>query len=619
MSYKMTAALLAVFVSAAAVIAADYDLGTISVDESGYSYGINDYGRSMSVFKSGAIAPGSSNVDSLLAEAPGLYFGKAGIIDSTVGSFGMSVFKIRGMGELPNSGILTLMDDRPLSMSVFRHQLLDTLALDAVDSVEITKGPSGVEHGNMATAGVISIRTKRMTEDGVKTAIKAAGGSHFTQDYTLLNMFKSGSLDYTLSAGFKTTQGARRNSDSYQQNYLLQTGYAYNKEIRFGVNAGYDDVLFYNPGPTYAVKWDREQEACQMRHFTGDVRVENTSDDFKGKIIAYMETGGNEFLKSTAPSGVTIPGTDIYYQNYGVRFMEEWNLIPGNVIKIGFDWQNFGGHFINYPLMPSMKRDVTASENDYAPYAVIAQKVGIVSVMFGARYGFNTKWGNEFVPQAGITLSAFEGNRIYLNVSKGYRTPAMGTVIFADYDGLNPESFWQYETGFTHDFGEMLSIVASVYQIECQNLLRDTDPLPLVTYLENTGFAVIRGAEAGVELNPAESFRLGAGLSYNEPGDASARTALFTGNIYAAYAVMKEFGVRLEAEFAKDRYDADKKKEKLGDYVCFNASANYDIKIEGVSASLFADFSNILDNKYEIKKGYPAAGFVAKGGVTLRF
>ncbi len=592
------------------------NLGSIVVGEEGYTYGINDYGRATAVFNAGALEGNSAaNVADLASSVPGVYFSKSGLIDATVGSFSASVFKIRGLGEMPNSGVLTLIDDRPQSMSVFRHQLLDTLALDNTESLEIIKGPSAVEYGNQAVAGVINIKTKQMKKEGSSTLFSAAAGNYFTQDYYLSNMSKIGAYDYGLSAGYKATQGARQNSESYQQNYSAKIGYAYSQEIRFGGSAGYDDILFYNPGPVTAATWDREQEACRLKHVAGDVRVENTNIDFKGKIILYAETGSNDFLKSTSPAGNTIPGTYIDYTNFGVRFMEEWNLIPGNVIKIGFDWQNFGGHFINYPPMAPMKRDVTASENDYAPYVVLAQKVGITSIMLGLRYGFNTKWGQDLIPQAGATLSLLEGHKIYANVSKGYRTPAMGTVIFANYGELAPEDFWQYEAGFEHEIMNTFMYTASVYQIEAQNLLK-TDPVDMK--LKNSGFAMVRGVEAGAELKLFNSYKIGASGAYNEPGDASAHTAMLTGKSYISVSLEKLVEIRVETEHGINRYDKDKKLDKLQDYMLVNAGIKYNTFFSEITGSFYVDVNNIMDVKYDVKKGYPAPGFIIKGGVLLK-
>ena len=614
--------LLAAMLAAAAGLMAQDDLNNltaITVDDSGYAYGANAYGRAVALFEGSALEAGApGNAADLSGDVPGIYYDKAGVIDATTGPFADSVLKIRGLGGNVNPGILALVDDRPQSMAVFRSPLLDTLPLDNLESVEFIKGPSSVEYGNQAAAGVIAMKTKKMTQDGSTTVFNVSAGNFSTQDYYMDNMLKTGAFDYTLSAGYKASLGARPNSDSYQQDYSLGLGYDYTGEIRFGENTAYNDVLTYNPGPAGA-GWDRGEEACRVKQLSEDVRVEKTSDDFSGKIIIYSDTGSDDFLESRAPNGVTVTGSNAGFSNFGARLMEEWNLIPGNEIKLGFDWQNFGGNYMDHfseaaPLYTDT--DAVRYENDYAPYFVLAQEVGITSVMLGARYGFNSKWGNDLIPQAGMTLSLFEGHKIFVNVSKGYETPAMGTVIFADsYGSLKPEDFWQYEAGFRHDVMDFFSYNADVYQIEGQNLL-ETDPV--TQELRNTGFELARGVEGGAELKLFGMLKLGGLAAYNDPGGRSAQTALFTGKTYISVSFDKKLSVRVEGEFAKDRYDADNKTGKLQDYMLLNAGIGYNTMMMDTQTGFYVDVDNALDNKYDVETGYPAPGFFIKGGMTLK-
>src|SRR6056297_2877815 len=118
-----------------------------------------------------------------------------------------------------------------------------------------------------------------------------------------------------------------------------------------------------------------------------------------------------------------------------------------------------------------MKKQEERHENDYAPYVMAKQNVGIIEVSGGLRYGINSVWEDEIIPQAALNVSLYEGQEFYLSASKGYKTPAMGSVIFENYDTLKPEIFWQYEAGIRHEAGENLSFSFSCYQTEGNNIL----------------------------------------------------------------------------------------------------------------------------------------------------
>ncbi len=598
-----------------------YDLGNILISESDYIIGINDFGRSIVTFKETSIELNSNaNVVDLLKDVPGVYFNKANILNFNAGSMTPSVFKLRGLGEMPNSGILVFVDDRPQSMAIFRHQLFDTLSLDAIERIDIIKGPNSVESGNQAVAGVINITIKKPKEDGIKTTLGIGIGNYTIQDYYINNTLKSGQFDYSINAGYKSTAGKRPNSDSYQQNYSVKIGYDLSNEIRFEANGGYNNTIFFNPGPVGSI-WDRYLEACDMKQISGDVRAIRDSDEEKTKVIFYVDSGFNDFIKNSpnysVPKPVTIPGSDNRFENFGVRIMHEMVIVPGNLTKIGFDWQYFGGRFENYPLNPAFKKVDERHENDYAPYFTIAQKVGMFSIMFGLRYGINNIWEDELIPQAGLAMSLWEGHKIYINVSKGYKTPAMGQVIFNNYeDGLKPESYWQYEAGFEHTVFDIFTYRASVYQMEGSNLLQ-VDPAD--NLYKNTGAILFRGVEGGVDLKLFDLITIGTNVTYIDPGEKTANFSYLTGKSNINVSLLdKRLVIKVEAEFAKDRFAKDKRMDKLDDYFIYNASINYSTIISGTDTGFYVDFINIGNIQYEVKTGYPVPGFMVKGGMVIK-
>lgn len=584
------------------------DLGKIEVEEKvvteieqAITAGINNYGQSIVVFNSNAIEPNSKhNIVDLTKDVAGVYFNKAGLINFYAGKEAPSVFKIRGIGEKPNSGILTVIDDRPQSIGIWRHPLFDTLALDTIESVEVIKGPASVEYGNQAVGGVINIKTKRMKTDGIKTIIGLCYGSYNSQDYFINNLLKRGKFDYNISAGYKSTAGDRKNSDSYQQNYHIGIGYEINKNWYIRANADYADILFFNPGPTNE-SWERDKAAGETFQRDFDISVEHNYKKAEGKVLIYADTGLNKFFKDS----------NNRYENYGVRIKESINLFKGNKTQIGFDWQQFGGVYDNYPSGRDKK--FRKYENDYSPYIITTQKFNIFSFSCGLRYAYNDKWGDETIPQAGIKLSLLESQIFYANVNKGYKTPAMGQIIWSDYDELEPEEFWQYETGLKHLINDRFFYNISVYQIEGNNLLKKDD-----NKLKNTGKFVFRGTEANIWIKLFERVKMGTLLSYLDPGDKTAHISFFNGKAYVISKIMESLSLNIETEFAKDRYDYDERKDKLDNYMILNSKLLYTTKIKNIITNFYIDAENILNKKYLVKTGYPVPGFILKAGVVLK-
>jgi len=612
------------FVGAGGDETAGVDLGAVMVEdqEENVQTGLNDYGQISTVFKEGALTGGAVTAADLLSEVPGVYFSKASIMAAGDGTFTPQVINIRGFGNAPNANILTVIDGRPQSMSMWMHPMLDTLTLDSLESVEVIKGPSGVLYGNQATGGVIDITTKKRDVEGSSYTLGIMDGTHFTQDYFFNGLFKADEIDSSFTAGYNSTGGDRRNSDSYTEDGHGHVGYKFDETLSAAINGDYSYIRSFNPGPDYAPYWPREAEALQAIHRDGDFRMNYKFSDYNGSTMAYTDSGNNRFLGNAFPSSVTpgafdfaIPGEYDQFENHGLRIANEWIIFPGNSTKAGFDWQYTGTYYENYPAVTATAKSVGTSENSYAPYFLVSQAVGIFGISGGLRYAFSSQWGSVPIPQAGFKISLFDQQTIYVNVSRGYSTPAAGQMVFADFGSLVPESFWQYEAGLTQTISDNLTYTLSCYQMEGENLLQ-VDPMD--DTLKNSGFILERGTEASVDYKAFGFMDTGASATYMDPRGKTARLSLFSGKGYVKADIMKAYEFKVSVDFAKDRYDADNFGTKLGDYAVINASLDYKTQIAGSETKFYVNVDNILDTKYYVISGYPAEGFNVMCGMTMK-
>ena len=334
-------------------------------------------------------------------------------------------------------------------------------------------------------------------------------------------------------------------------------------------------------------------------------------------IILYAEDGYNDFVKQRDGLGILREGSDNIFTNYGAIIKREFKVFPGNSIKAGFDYRYFQGHFINYvPDASPLKRDIEWSENDYAPYFMMSQEAGIFGVSFGMRYGYNSKWGGEIIPQAGIKASIFDGNTVFINYAKGYKTSAMGQAIFSQYDSLVPENLSQYEAGVEHRAKGLFKASLTLFQSEGNNMLR-TDPVD--SKLKNTGFIITRGIETSAEVFLLDMLKIYADASYTDPREKTAGFAYLNGVIGAEFLLPYDIRLDINTVFCHDRFDSDSKNTRLEDYVTANVRLSGPVDTGFTKASLFLDVSNIFDRRYQVKSGYPSDGIIVKGGCLVKF
>ncbi len=597
--------------------APDADIGRIMVEdeESITESGINDDGKSFVIYKGADVLSGGAvSVEDLLENLPGVYLNKSSLLNMGTGTFAASNLKIRGLGGAPNSGILVIVDGIPRSMGVFKHPLFDTIQLGSAESVEIIKGPCGVLYGNQAVAGVINIKTKTIDNEGMKTSIGTMIGNHYTQSHFIETRIRKQELQIGANVNYNSTAGIRPNSDSYDENAHGSLKYDLDENWVVSAEGDYSYIREFNPGPTDAINWVREAESYRLIQRDGKISMEHKHGDLSGSLTAYTDSGSNQFLKNAKPSltpGVYIitPGIYSMYENQGARVAEEWIALPGNSTKFGFDWDYLGAFFAAGPNHSGWH------ENSFSPYISSSQVAGIFTLSAGLRCYISSVWGTEFIPQAAFKISLFEGQYIYINASKGFKTPAIGTVIFEDFDGLKPEDYWQYEVGVTHNIMDNVKYGISLYQTEGTNLLRYNQAL-LKT--ENSGRILFRGIDTDLDIRILTYLHLGGTLSYLDPREKTAGQAILSGSVY--YKVETgAFDAGVNCSFAKDRFDGDLRSVNVGDYAIFGADVSYKAKLFGAEEEFYLNVGNIFNRQYLVKTGYPAAGFDYKTGLTIKF
>jgi outer membrane cobalamin receptor len=592
------------------------DIGRVLVEdeEPAVESTVNEFGQPTTDFKGRAVESSPAvNIDDLLSSVPGVYSGKSGLLSFGTGIFTDSNLKIRGLGATPNSGILVVVDGVPRSMGVFKHPIFDALPLGPDDTVEVVTGPSGVLYGNMASAAVINITTQKLETDGSRTTLGTMLGNHYTQDHSVSTLIKKEEVDLGASAEYGSTAGDRPNSDSYEENAHGRISYKIDDSWKISAQGDYSYVRDYNPGPE-GVAWNRDAEAFDLIQRDGTLSIENKLGDFSGNVSFYTDSGSNKFLENAMPmipglpSYIFVPGSYSQYDYEGARGVEEWVIFPGNSTKFGFDYYYLG------TFLSAGPGESRLSEDSYSPYLSFSQVVGIFSISAGFRYDINSRWGQTAVPQAGFKISLFEGQSVYVNASKGFNTPAPGQLAFENYNSLKPESYWQYEVGMTHDIMDVVTYGVSFYQTEGSNLFV-TDALNNVS---NTGTILFRGIDTNMNIRLFSNYDLGGTLSYLDPRGKTAGQAILSGSV-SLKAKFNSLETGIKCGFAKDRFDADNRQQKLGDYALLGADISYRAKFFDTDDVIYLSLDDLADRIYYVKTGYPGPGFDLKAGLTIKF
>ncbi|MBY0396521.1 MAG: TonB-dependent receptor plug domain-containing protein, partial [Thermoleophilia bacterium] len=181
--------------------AQSFDLGTILVTPNRTGTELGRTGVSVSVLGAGDIgAAGDVTVATALSRLPGLGLTTEGPLGST------ATLRIRGADGRYLAVYIDGIRVSDPSATETRFDFGSLLAAD-VGRIEVLRGSQSALYGGSAVGGVISIFTRRATEEGTRQTLAAEAGSYGTAalDYGLTQ--KSGPLELTFGLTQRRTDG----------------------------------------------------------------------------------------------------------------------------------------------------------------------------------------------------------------------------------------------------------------------------------------------------------------------------------------------------------------------------------------------------------------------------
>jgi len=232
----------------------------------------------------------------------------------------------------------------------------------------------------------------------------------------------------------------------------------------------------------------------------------------------------------------------------------------------------------------------------------------------GVRLNHHSLYGDEIVPQFGITFRIDDATTIKASAGKGFRSPTIRELYLfpAPTPTLKPERMWDYEAGVLHSFFDNLATLEfTVFLDEGTNQIRLLGNYPNFTY-SNSGAFTHRGIECSGVIHPVSSFTIDLTYSYLDPGEETAanpKNKLYVGGRYTISRLTLSLGV----QWVSGLYGDDNHNEPLSEYTLLNARVTGRIT-NTLSAYISAE--NLLGRDYSIMYGYPMPGRTVFGGLN---
>ena len=375
---------------------------------------------------------------------------------------------IRGMGQSQlgqewDSKVLILLNGRRIGAN---NAALMDINRDAIDRIEIIRGPAAVQYGSSALGGVVNIITKR-GEEGMHGAAEVGFGSFGMNKQSLAVRGANGVIDAALSlsqqgrGAYDVSGGdtwAHTNlGSSVASNFDL--GYTFLKNQRVGLNVNLykqNDAEF--PGDGFSVTGPSAlargiaYSAPYYNHY--DLRNDNVAFQYEGADVDKLFTWSARYSFGRDESDATYDVTDSagWGTSHAKTDLDNRSLTAQGTYNGKALTLSVGIDYLKYSLDETGYSDAGDSEDNAVfftgRYRLLDEKLIISAGGRFDHYKMNTakdpssgdstsSSDDNFAPSVGVVVAPQSWLKLRANYAEGFRMPSP-----SEYLGGDPQYFY---------------------------------------------------------------------------------------------------------------------------------------------------------------------------------
>lgn len=546
-----------------------------------------------------------SILPTVMQQVPGVFVTSRAVLGYGVSGGGSGAINMRGISGATGQ-LLVLIDGHPQYQGIFGHPIADSYQTMMAEKVEVLRGPASVLYGSNAMGGVISIVTRSIKTDGVRTSVNIGGGSYGTFMADAMNQVRNGKFSSTVSAEYGCSDNHRPHMQFEQYGGYLKLSYDIDNHWNTFVNADVTRFDSRYPGSTIEPVYGAEQ---WITRGVMTAAIENNYERTSGAVSVFSNFGRHKIDDGTKDPTQT---TNRYFRSKdalsGISVYQSAQLFAGNRITIGVDYQHIYGNAYytdkntDTVLIVANKQTARSVRHEEAAYIDFRQHItDWFTVDFGARIDHHSVTGTEWIPQVGVVLHPLSNADLKAMASKGFRNPTMREMYLypPSNEELKPERLWNYELSWRHKFSNF-TYGANLFYINGDNMIQtvpvDGKPRNVnVGKIENTGVEI----EAAWQIDKHLTISTNHSLLNMEYKVLAAPT--YKGFLGADYSVDK-LTINVNMQCINRLYTSIGENEKTEDFYLLNINANYKLTNW---LQIWLRGENLLAQKYEINLGYP--------------
>lgn len=411
-------------------------------------------------------APASS-LGEVLANEPGIDW-------RTYGNYGgaSETIKIRGMSA---DATLVAVDGVVINSPSLGSADVGQIPLNAIERVEMVKGPGSLLYGSGAAGGTVNIITKAPRREGFDAKVEAGYGTENTSHLAAENGgFVMGDLGYYLTLNRQETDGFRDNSDLTHNDATLKLLLDKGKQFQATLDAGLVDREYGLPGlqppegtAPYTINgltfYNSDAASLLNRGEDDNQRAALTLQGAANDWLDWRVKGDSVHLESfnhSRPYYSAGAGTDTEVTNTISGLEGNINLHPltGLGLLLGNEYRNSDYENRQQSLDSAGNTIAGAvSEDDHRIFTngtfgeLSYQPIDKVKLLGGYRYETHSLFGHEDVIRYGAVLSPWKEAALKLNRGQHFKAPTMNDLFWPDDGGTKGNTDLAPETGWHSD------------------------------------------------------------------------------------------------------------------------------------------------------------------------
>jgi len=402
--------------------------------------------------------------------------------------------------------LLVLMDGRRINDPYVGNVEFGLLPVDAVERVEILRGPASSIYGSSALAGVVNITTRRGTAEPI-TECQLEGGNYGTWLGRVAHGAKRGNVDYFVNASRVQTDGYMRNSDGTRRNWE-----AVNFLGNVGISGERDAELRAHFGSYDGNGTDENSR----RETTRDYQMLEYRHREPAELIARLFRNGQRDLYDWK-----YPGEGVYRQEVLAGDLQQSLWLSAR--HYGTAGVEIRGEQAHIEEVTGQIKESTTVGGIYVQDQWWAAEAWRFTG--GLRHDRDEDYGGEWSPRVGATWLLREWAEAYAAMNRAYRAPSLSDR-FADveYNGarfvgnsaLRPEHLTAWEVGCRIRAARTLRLNLAAFHNELEDsfdFVRDPDG---VFRNRNVTRSHTAGIEAGAEWQIAAPLKLTLNYSHTD-------------------------------------------------------------------------------------------------------